>query len=66
LEELREKELVLIPELNYLGQFASILRAQGVRAEAITQYDGRPFKVRDIVARVTDRIQTHKKELVGV
>ena len=29
LEELKQKELVLIPELNYLGQLATILRAQG-------------------------------------
>ena len=66
LEELKQKELVLVPELNYLGQFASILRAQGVRAEPITQYDGRPFKVRDLVVRVTERVQTQKKDLVRV
>ena len=66
LEELKQKELVLVPELNYLGQFSSILRAQGVRAESITQYKGRPFKVRDLVAWITDRMQAQKKELVQV
>jgi 2-oxoglutarate ferredoxin oxidoreductase subunit alpha len=66
LEELRQKELVLIPELNYLGQFASILRAQGVRAEPITQYTGEPFKVKDLVARITDRVQSQKKAMVRV
>ena len=66
LEELRQKELVLVPELNYLGQFSSILRAQGVRAESITQYEGKPFKVRDLVAWITDRMQAQKKELVQV
>ena len=66
LEELKQKDLVLVPELNYLGQFSSILRAQGVRAESITQYEGRPFKVRDLVAWITDRMQAQKKELVKV
>ena len=51
LDELRQKELVIVPELNYQGQFAGILRSQGVRAEAITQYTGLPFKVRDLVNR---------------
>ena len=66
LEELRKKDLVLVPELNYLGQFAGLLRAKGVRAEAITQYTGTPFKVGDLVARITDRIQARKRELVQV
>ena len=66
LEELRRKELVLIPELNYLGQLTSILRGMGVRAEAITQYTGAPFKVKDLVARITNRIQVHNKEYTQV
>ena len=66
LEELRQKELVLVPELNYQGQFASILRSQGVRAEAITQYTGLPFKVRNLVKRIGDRIRSHSKGLVQV
>ena len=66
LEELKQKELVLIPELNYLGQLASLLRAQGVKAESITQYTGTPFKVRELKARIIDRMQAHKKELVQV
>jgi 2-oxoglutarate ferredoxin oxidoreductase subunit alpha len=59
LEELRAKELVLVPELNYLGQFASLLRQQGVNAEAITQYTGLPFKVSDLIAIVTEHVKTH-------
>jgi len=66
LEELKEKDLVLIPELNYLGQFSSILRSKGVKAESITQYDGKPFKVRDLVKAITGRVQSHDKELVQV
>ncbi len=60
LEELRSKELVLVPELNYLGQFAAILRQQGVNAEAITQYTGLPFKVADLVKRVRQHVEAHR------
>ena len=64
LEELKKKELVIVPELNYQGQFASILRSNGVKAEAITQYTGLPFKVRDLVKRVTEMTESLKKEMV--
>ena len=66
LEELRQKELVLVPELNYLGQFSSILRSKGVKAESITQYTGTPFKVNELMARITDRMQAKKKDMVQV
>ena len=65
LEELQQKELVLVPELNYQGQFASVLRSLGVRAEAMTQYTGLPFKVTDLVHRVTERVQAHKDGAVA-
>ena len=65
LAELKEKELVIVPELNYQGQFASILRSQGVRAEAITQYTGLPFKVRDLVSKVTEMTRSFSKEIAG-
>jgi len=45
-----------VPELNYLGQFASVLRSQGVNAEPITQYTGLPFKVKDLVQRISSRL----------
>lgn len=66
LEELRKKELVIVPELNYQGQFASILRSQRVRAEAITQYTGLPFKVRDLVERVIEMTESLRKETARV
>ena len=66
LEELKKKDLVIVPELNYQGQFASILRSQGVKAEAITQYTGLPFKVRDLVKRVTEVTEAVRKEAAGV
>jgi len=63
LEELKKKELVIVPELNYQGQFASILRAEGVNAQAITQYTGLPFKVKDLVDRVTEMTNSRRKEM---
>ncbi len=66
LEELRKKDLVIVPELNYQGQFASILRSQGVKAEAITQYTGLPFRVRDLVERISEVMKTRGKEMVRV
>ena len=66
LESLRQKDLVLVPELNYLGQFSSVLRSQGVKAESITQFTGLPFKVRDIVKRVRERAGATQREGVAV
>lgn len=58
LAELRTKKLVLVPELNYLGQFSGILRQQGVNARSITQYTGLPFKVSDLKSEVRDRMES--------
>ena len=64
LEELRQKELVIVPELNYLGQFASRLRSLGVNAEALTQYTGLPFQVRELAQRITDRLGSSAARMV--
>ena len=64
LAELQQKDLVIVPELNFQGQFSSILRSQGVNAQSITQYTGLPFKVRDLVKRITEMTQYHQKEMV--
>ena len=64
LEELRQKELVIVPELNYLGQFASRLRSLGVNAEAFTQYTGLPFQVKELVQRITDRLGSSAARMV--
>ena len=66
LEELKQKELVIVPELNFQGQFSTILRSHGVRAESITQYTGLPFKVRDLVSRIGGRTRPHRRESVAV
>ena len=52
LDELRAKELVIVPELNYQGQFASVLRSLGVNAQAITQYTGLPFQPTELSERI--------------
>ena len=66
LDELRGKELVLVPELNYQGQFSTILRSYGVRAESITQYTGLPFKVSELVERLRERVRAKQREKVAV
>jgi len=43
---------VLVPELNYMGQFAMHLRSMGINAESITQYTGLPFKVADLKSEI--------------
>ncbi|MCH7787141.1 MAG: 2-oxoacid:acceptor oxidoreductase subunit alpha [Chloroflexi bacterium] len=57
LEELKQKELVIVPELNFQGQFSSILRSYGVRAESITQITGLPFKVSFLVEKIGEMAQ---------
>jgi 2-oxoglutarate ferredoxin oxidoreductase subunit alpha len=64
LEELKQKDLVIVPELNYQGQFSSILRSMGVKAESITQYTGLPFKARTLVERITEMTNARLKEAV--
>ena len=63
LQELRQKDLVIVPELNYQGQFSSILRSLGVKAESITQYTGLPFKVRYLVDQVTEMANAGRREM---
>ena len=64
LEELQSKDLVLVPELNYLGQFSGILRGLGVNAQSITQYTGLPFKEGYLVEKISEAIQARRGKLV--
>ena len=66
LEALKEKDLVIVPELNYMGQFSSVLRAVGVRARSITQYTGLPFKERDLVRRIQEIVCEFVTEGVSI
>ena len=62
LTALKQKDLVIVPELNYMGQFASVLRGEGINAVAITQYTGLPFKVRDLVANIKELMDSAVKD----
>ena len=64
LNALRKKDLVIVPELNYMGQYASVLRSEGINAVAITQYTGLPFKVRHLVSEIKNLVSNQIK--VGV
>ena len=64
IEALRQKDLVIVPELNYMGQYASYLRSEGINATAITQYTGLPFKVRHLVTEIKNLVSNQIK--VGV
>ena len=66
LDELRQKDLVIVPELNYQGQFSQILRGLGVKAESITQYTGLPFKARTLVEQISEMTNFRLTEAVGV
>ena len=66
IEELKQKDLVIVPELNYMGQFSMYLRSYGIKAESITQYVGLPFKVGDLVEKITDKAGQARKESVTV
>jgi|TARA_B110000263_G_C14907472_1_gene328838 2-oxoglutarate ferredoxin oxidoreductase subunit alpha len=56
LAELRTKEKVLVPELNYMGQFAGHLRQLGIKAETINQYTGLPWRVSDLKEEIKGRL----------
>ena len=66
IEELRTKDLVIVPELNYLGQFSGYLRDNGIRAESITQYTGLPFNVRELAGHVRERMSAVSERLARV
>ena len=58
LEALKSKELVIVPELNYMGQFSSVLRSEGIKAVSITKYTGLPFKESELIERIRKIIES--------
>ncbi|MBK33341.1 MAG: hypothetical protein CL771_06950 [Chloroflexi bacterium] len=56
LEKLKTKEMVLVPELNYTGQFAGHLRQLGINAQALSQYTGLPWRISDLKDEIQSRI----------
>ena len=63
---LLQKDLVLVPELNYQGQFSSYLRSLGIKAESITQYTGLPFNVENLAQRLEERLGAGTRGMVNV
>ena len=55
-EVLKTGKKIIVPELNYLGQWSSLLRMEGYNAESITQYTGLPFRPVDLVESIRQRI----------
>ena len=53
---LKSGKKIIVPELNYLGQWSALLRMEGFNAESITQYTGLPFRPADLVTRIRERI----------
>ena len=58
LEALKQKKLVIVPELNYQGQWSSILRMEGINAISVTQYTGLPFKPTDLANKILSKIKS--------
>ena len=59
---LERANMVIVPELNYLGQWSALLRQQGYRAESVTQYTGLPFKPSTLVERIGARVSELRVE----
>jgi 2-oxoglutarate ferredoxin oxidoreductase subunit alpha len=64
LDVLQSKDLVIVPELNFQGQWSGILRMDRVTAESITQYTGLPFKGSELVDRVEAMIRQQQDKKV--
>lgn len=61
LDALKKKDLVIVPELNYLGQWSGLLRQEGINAVSITQYTGLPFRPGDLAGQIKQRLKATKK-----
>ena len=59
-QALGKADFILVPELNYMGQWSAILRQHGYKAESITQYTGLPFKPDTLVQKIQARIEEIK------
>jgi 2-oxoglutarate/2-oxoacid ferredoxin oxidoreductase subunit alpha len=58
-------DIVLVPEVNYLGQFARLVQGTlGLKVNSYTQYTGLPFTRFDILRKVHELIGLAEPELV--
>jgi 2-oxoglutarate ferredoxin oxidoreductase subunit alpha len=59
-------EIVLVPEVNYLGQFARLVQGElGIRVHSLTQYTGMPFTRLDILGKVKELMAIGEPALAG-
>jgi 2-oxoglutarate ferredoxin oxidoreductase subunit alpha len=57
-------EIVLVPEVNYLGQFAKLVQGElGVKVHSFTNYTGMPFTRLDILRKVHELMGIGELEL---
>ena len=61
-DALSRANLVIVPELNFMGQWSAVLRQHGYRAESVTQYTGLPFKPATLVDRIAARVAELRAE----
>ena len=66
LDILLSKDLVIVPELNFQGQWSALLRMDRVKAESITQYTGLPFKAGALADRIETMVRRHQEGKVPV
>lgn len=50
----RPLKKIVVVESNYTGQFAAMLKANGIDAEQFTLCEGRPFKVSEILKKIEE------------
>jgi 2-oxoglutarate ferredoxin oxidoreductase subunit alpha len=65
LEFIDSVDMVLVPEINYLGQFARLVQGElGVRVKSFPAYGGMPFTRFDILRKVHELLGIAEPELV--
>ena len=57
IKRIKVKKIVIVPELNYQGQWSSIMRMDGINAVSITQYTGLPFKPSELAEKIREKIK---------
>ena len=59
---LSKAEKVIVPELNYQGQWSALLRQDGINAESIVKYDGTPFRPGELVSKILNFFKTEVRK----
>ena len=61
-EALKNSKCVLVPELNFQGQWSSLLRQDGIKAQSVIKYDGTPFRPGELVKKITYIFDKERKK----